>query len=59
MNDTFIPLNDKDIDEKNLICKLVKGYDSENAFKISRITLEEKNNILFAKSALPYLLYFL
>lgn len=56
---TFMPLNDADVDEKNLVCKMQKGSDSENAFKIVKVTRQERMDILFAKSALPYTLYFI
>ena len=55
---TFMPLNDNDIDEKNHVCKMEKGVDSENAFKIIKLSQQEKMDVLFARSALPYILYF-
>jgi hypothetical protein len=32
--------------------------DSENAFKIIKLSQSEKSDVLFARSALPYILYF-
>lgn len=36
-----------------------KGSDSENAFKIVKLTKQERMDISFSKSALPYTLYFI
>lgn len=56
---TFMPLNDADVDEKNHVCKMEQGVDSENAFKIIKLTKQEKMDVFFARSAIPYILYFI
>ena len=38
---------------------MTKGSDSENAFRITKISKDERMDILFAKSSLPYILYFI
>lgn len=59
LESNFMPLNDHDLEESNHICMLSKGTDSENAFKFEKVPDSEVKDILFARSALPYITYFI
>ena len=55
----FMALTDKDLDEENHLCILKDGTDSENAFKIVKLSPNEVKDILFARSTLPFITYFI
>ena len=54
----FIPLEDKDVEEKNKLCELSLDGESENSFKIEKLSDSEKQDIFFAKSCVPLMEYF-
>lgn len=56
----FVPLGDDELDEKNLICTMEQeDSSSEHGFKIIKLSREERLDLAYAKSALPFILYFL
>lgn len=57
---TFMPLGDDELDEKNLICTMEQeDNNNEHGFKIMKLTREERLDLAYAKSALPFMMYFL
>jgi len=53
----FSPLNEGDLSEHRLSAKFQKDFSSEDAYRLSRISDEERSEVLFLKSAIPYFKY--
>lgn len=56
----FMPLEDDELDEKNLICTMEhEDNNNEHGFKIMKLSPDERLDLAYAKSGLPFILYFI
>ena len=53
----FIPLEDMDVEESNKLCILSEGGESENTFKVEKLSEEEKSDVFFSRSVIPLFEY--
>lgn len=51
----FSPLNEQDLSETRWKVAMNKDFSSEDAYRIHRVTKEERNDCLYVKSSLPLL----
>ena len=51
----FVPLNEGDLNEIRYQATLAREFSSENAYQISKVSMNEKNECFYLRSALPLL----